>query len=213
MRTDIPATGSPVAPEELTTAPGGPRLRRWRATDARAVRDAFRAPLMERQAPEPVEDLSAAHRWLGEREEEWATGRAFSWAVLIPGTGTDEPVGCVRLGSVEHRHGTAWVSYWTVPSARGRGITTAALRAVCGAAFGPLRLYRLELGHRTDNPASCGVARGAGFAVEGVQRGKLLWGGRRYDVELHARLSDDPPAGPVRGTAAGNTHGAGHPVG
>ncbi|MCE7082282.1 GNAT family N-acetyltransferase [Streptomyces sp. ST2-7A] len=207
--TDFPAPGFPGAPDELTTLPAGPRLRRWRATDAGAVRDAFRAPLMERQAPEPVEDLSAAHRWLGEREEEWAAGRAFSWAVLPTGSPTDPPVGCVRLGAVERRHGTAWVSYWAVPAARGRGITTAALRAVCGAAFGPLGLYRLELGHRTDNPASCGVARGAGFAVEGVERGKLLWGGRRYDVELHARLADDPSPG----TEGDDTIGVGHPIG
>jgi hypothetical protein len=34
-------------------------------------------------------------------------------------------------------------------------------------AFDDAELFRLELGHRVNNPASCGVARAAGFAVEG----------------------------------------------
>jgi ribosomal-protein-alanine N-acetyltransferase len=54
-------------------------------------------------------------------------------------------------------------------------------------------LYRLELGHRVDNPASCSVAAYAGFAVEGRERGKLHYGDTRYDVEPRARLADDPP--------------------
>jgi RimJ/RimL family protein N-acetyltransferase len=53
------------------------------------------------------------------------------------------------------------------------------------------RLFRLELGHRVNNPASCRVASRAGFAVEGLERQKLLYDGVRYDVELHARLATD----------------------
>jgi RimJ/RimL family protein N-acetyltransferase len=55
-----------------------------------------------------------------------------------------------------------------------------------------LGLFRLELGHRMDNPASCRVARRTGFAVEGLERAKLRYGDRRYDVEIHARLASDP---------------------
>lgn len=43
-----------------------------------------------------------------------------------------------------------------------------------------------------NNPASCGVARGAGFVVEGLERAKLEYDGERFDVELHARLRTDP---------------------
>jgi hypothetical protein len=32
----------------------------------------------------------------------------------------------------------------------------------------------------------------AGFPAEGIERAKLRYGDRRYDVETHARLRDDP---------------------
>jgi RimJ/RimL family protein N-acetyltransferase len=54
------------------------------------------------------------------------------------------------------------------------------------------RLFRLELGHRLNNPASCRVATIAGFRAEGVERQKLRYGSERFDVETHARLATDP---------------------
>ncbi|GGZ84958.1 hypothetical protein GCM10010329_00530 [Streptomyces spiroverticillatus] len=37
------------------------------------------------------------------------------------------------------------------------------------------------------------MALRAGFAVEGLERGKLRYGDVRHDVERHARLATDPP--------------------
>jgi RimJ/RimL family protein N-acetyltransferase len=82
--------------------------------------------------------------------------------------------------------------YWTTQEARGRGVATAGVRAVAAWAFEEVGLFRLELGHRTNNPASCLVATRAGFVVEGLQRAKLCYDRERYDVELHARLATDP---------------------
>lgn len=76
--------------------------------------------------------------------------------------------------------------------ARGRGVATTAVRAVAASALDDLGRFRLELGHRTNNPASCRVATAAGFPVEGLERAKLGYGGERFDVELHARLATDP---------------------
>lgn len=58
-------------------------------------------------------------------------------------------------------------------------------------AFAERGLFRLELGHRTNNLASCKVALRAGFAAEGIERGKLVYDGVRHDVERHARLATD----------------------
>ena len=63
--------------------------------------------------------------------------------------------------------------------------------ALAEHAFAGLGLFRLELGHRLDNPASCRVASRAGFAAEGVERSKLRYGDLRFDVETHARLATD----------------------
>jgi ribosomal-protein-alanine N-acetyltransferase len=83
------------------------------------------------------------------------------------------------------------VYYWLGSSARGRGLATKALNSVAYWAFSA-GLFRLELDHRVNNPASCGAATRAGFLVEGIERQKLLYGADRYDIESHARLATDP---------------------
>ncbi|MFS2031568.1 GNAT family N-acetyltransferase, partial [Curtobacterium sp. CT11-45] len=120
-------------------------------------------------------------------------------------------VGCVGVTAIEHTHGTAWISYWLTPEARGRGMATRALAAAAEDAFA-LGLHRLELGHRTNNPASCAVATRAGFRAEGVERDKLRYGDDRFDVETHARLATDPtpdtvplPRDPARPSATSAT--------
>lgn len=59
-------------------------------------------------------------------------------------------------------------------------------------AFDVRGLERLELGHRVTNPASGGVARRAGFVVEGTEREKFLIDGQRIDVLTYGRLRSDP---------------------
>jgi RimJ/RimL family protein N-acetyltransferase len=175
-----------VTPQRLAA---GLLLRPWRAHDASAVLAAFSAPDMARQADEPVDSAESARRWIGRREQEHGSGTAFAFAVV---DGDDAPLGNVAVGAVNHVHATGWVSYWTAPAARGRRVATYGCEGVSRWAFGELGLFRLELGHRVNNPASCKVAQGAGFAAEGLQRQKLAYGGVRYDVELHARLASDP---------------------
>lgn len=101
-------------------------------------------------------------------------------------------VGHAALSHVERRHDSAWASYWVTASRRGRGLASRSLATVAAHGFDDLGLFRLELGHRVNNPASCRVASAAGFRAEGVERSKLRYGSDRYDVETHARLSTDP---------------------
>lgn len=110
-----------------------------------------------------------------------------NWAVVDSGIA----VGNVGASAIEFRHETAWMYYWLSPAARGKGYATGALVAVSDWAF-ENGLYRLELGHRVNNPASCLVATGAGFRAEGIERDKLRYGSDRYGVETHARLATDP---------------------
>jgi len=171
---------------EDTITAGGLTLRPWSARDARAVCAAFAEPGMERQADIATEQDAAD--WIRARQDQWAAGSAYSFAV----TSGPDLLGGVMVSSVERRHLTGWVSYWTVAASQGRGVATSACRLLAEWAFSDLGLFRLELGHRVNNPASCKVASRAGFAVEGRERQKLLYDGVRYDVELHARLATDP---------------------
>ena len=68
------------------------------------------------------------------------------------------------------------------------------MRAATRFAFEALGLNRVELFHAVDNPSSCGVATGAGFALEGVARQAYRYGdGVLHDDHMHARLANDPP--------------------
>ncbi|MGV9882626.1 GNAT family N-acetyltransferase [Streptomyces sp. NPDC003006] len=163
-------------------------LRPWREEDAATVLAAFSSPEMARQADEPVGDAEDAARWIARRTAERTVGSAYAFAVEDE-NGT--ALGNASVGAVNRTHGTGWVSYWTAPDARGGGVAAYGCGAVARWAFGELGLFRLELGHRTNNPASCRVAHAAGFAPECVQRQKLVYDGIRYDVELHARLASD----------------------
>lgn len=166
-------------------------LRRWRPDDVDAVLQAFSVADMDGQSAGPITDVDAALAWIAQKSTAWEQGSGFTWAV----TGEAGVVlGSVSVDAVEHRHDTGWVSYFTLPTARGRGAASAGLRLAADRAFTNLGLYRLELGHRVNNPASCKVATAAGFAVEGLEREKLRYGGQRFDVELHARLAGDPPS-------------------
>ncbi|WP_084964914.1 GNAT family N-acetyltransferase [Thermoactinospora rubra] len=156
-------------------------LREWREEDAPVVLRAFQAPDMARQSALPVLSLQDAVGWIA----GWAK-KEHAFAVTLDG----RVVGNVAVTNID-RHANGWVSYWTVPEARGRGVASAAVRLLAEWAFEERGLFRLELGHRTNNPASCRVALRAGFRAEGIERAKLLYDGVRYDVERHARLATD----------------------
>lgn len=64
--------------------------------------------------------------------------------------------------------------------------------AVANWALTDLGLFRLELGHRANNPASGSIALAAGFIQEGRERQKLRYGDERFDTLTYARLADDP---------------------
>ncbi|MBC7443258.1 MAG: GNAT family N-acetyltransferase [Ramlibacter sp.] len=100
-------------------------------------------------------------------------------------------VGDADLSTLE-RHDTAWVYYWVSAEARGQGLATRSLASAARWAFEQRDLFRLELGHRVNNPASRIVALKAGFAPEGIERQKLKYEHQRYDVETHSRLRSDP---------------------
>jgi ribosomal-protein-alanine N-acetyltransferase len=169
-------------------------LRSWRDCDAPAVLAAFAAADMAQQAGEPITDLAAARRWLAWASARTSRERGFVFAVTLP---DDVPVGCIAITDID-RHDCGWVSYWTAATVRGSGVAGDALSALTAWVHQVHRVSRLELGHRVNNPASGRVAVKAGFTVEGVERGKLCYGGERFDVARYARLAWDPCPQPGR---------------
>ena len=108
---------------------------------------------------------------------------------------------------LNHADGVSDVSYWVVPSSRGRGVATAAaLGALAEWAFDVLGLHRIFVDHSTRNLASCAVATRAGFRLEGTKREDALHADGWHDMHLHARLAVDvAPAGEPGGGRWGRT--------
>ncbi len=84
----------------------------------------------------------------------------------------------LRLGT----HHTGHIGYWCAREARGRGITTRALRLLCRHALEAFYLERLDLVTDVENLASQRIAAKVGFQREGILRSHLQHpDGRRMD--------------------------------
>jgi RimJ/RimL family protein N-acetyltransferase len=181
-------------------AAGDLQLRVWDPSMVDAVLEAVADPEIRRWNPlrvaDPVTDEelagdALARAWI-ENRREWA--EHATWAVCDATTGT--VLGYVSLHDLQRRHLTGEVGYWVLAGARGRGVGRGAVSAACGYGFGALGLNRIELFHAVDNLSSCGVATGAGFALEGIAREAYRYGDDvLHDDHMHARLAaDSPPA-------------------
>jgi RimJ/RimL family protein N-acetyltransferase len=184
-----PPPFEPLQPFEL---PAGPWcLRPWREDDVDEVWAAFQDPAIQLWNGGGVASRTDALVLLG-RRLDWSTGDHASWAIVRPGEG-DAVLGSVSLHSIDRIQGDAEVGYWTVAAARGRGLATEAVDAVCRWAFDALPIDRVELCHAVENAGSARVAEKAGFTQEGRLRSSYRYGdGVKHDELLWARLASDP---------------------
>jgi RimJ/RimL family protein N-acetyltransferase len=132
--------------------------------------------------------LAAARLWCANRGD-WTDGGHLSWLVKDT-SGT--LLGAISVFQINRRSLSGQAGYWVAPTARGRGVASAALSAASRFAYDGVGLTRIELYHAVDNPASCRTAERAGFAREGVHRQSYRYGdGLLHDEHSHARLATD----------------------
>jgi len=165
-------------------------LRSFRTDDADDLAAGCADPLTQRflaMLPDPYTREDALW-WIqqGAPAAVAAGGAAYAMA---------DPVTDRILGGGGHNPARAEareMGYWVAPWARGRGVATAAARALAADAFGR-GTARLFLHTDPANTASQRVAIAAGFTREGVARGGgRSRGGQRYDQIVWSRLATDP---------------------
>ncbi|MDQ3626741.1 MAG: GNAT family N-acetyltransferase [Verrucomicrobiota bacterium] len=86
---------------------------------------------------------------------------------------------------------TAELGYWLAEPFWGRGITTAAVKAIVQYAFTQLPLTRIEAYVYENNPASARVLEKSRFQFEGRLRKNVIKDGVVLDSLLYARLKDE----------------------
>ncbi|MEH0845256.1 GNAT family protein [Micromonospora sp. CPCC 205711] len=173
---------------------GAVRLRPFRLDDAADTAAACSDPLTQRfisGMPDPYTEESARW-WVTEgAPAAWAAGGS-AYAIADPAS--DRLLGGTGLSQVVPTRGQAEIGYWVAPWARGRGVATAATRALAAHAFAA-GISRLELLTHEENAGSQRVALAAGFRFEGVRRGaNPSRGGGRHDLLAWVRLADDSDA-------------------
>lgn len=158
-------------------------LRAWRDDDAAAVYEACQDAEILHWIPVIPRPYTMEHALAFVRGEA-APDITHSLAI----TEKERLVGAIGM-RVNDQNRTGHIGYWCSPWARGRGITTRALRLLSRHGLEELGLQRLELITDPDNIASQRVAEKVGFRREGVLRSHLLHpDGRRRDSVMFSLL-------------------------
>lgn len=160
-------------------------LRPWLPSDAPAVFEAFQDPAIQRWHVRRADSVDEAGEWVEKWRGGWATEDEAQWAIADH---EGALLGRIALKDVDLREGSADVAYWMVPAARGRGLCTSSVIALCQWSFGVAGFRRLGLDHSTENVASCRVAAKAGFFEEGTRRQAALHADGYHDMHMHALL-------------------------
>ena len=111
--------------------------------------------------------------------------------LLVVPADEDDPVGFVKLFSVDGTHGTGELGAYVAPEAQGNGYATAAGRRLVRFAFEERRLERLEANALADNAASRAVIERMGFVEEGRQRAAMFVDGERVDRVNYGLLREE----------------------
>jgi RimJ/RimL family protein N-acetyltransferase len=144
------------------------RLRALRETDVPRIVEACSEERTQHwlgQMPTPYTD-DDARAWLEVNTEGQSTGRKVTWAVADPDD--DRLLGAINafdIGEVDCE-----IGYWAHPEARGRGLTTAAMRLVTQYCFDELAVRRVRAVAALDNAASRHVIESVGLRQTGVER-------------------------------------------
>ena len=181
-------------PPVLTSAEaGGIRARPWRDDDVGAIgqRDPDQPPHL--MPVRGVLDAATFPEWLLARRERMAAGAMVSWCVAD--AATDRCLGEVLVFTHEGTlaDDTAELGYQVLPSARRRGVATAAARLVIEHALAPrpmcgMGLRRLVAQTAEDNVGSTRVLDTVGFTLWGTETAAdVLPSGRTVDA-LHWEL-------------------------
>ena len=136
-------------------------LRPWSDDDLEALTAACQDAEIARWLPMVPSPYSEddGRRYLEQTRLNWELGDAYNFAVVDE---SGRLLGSIAIRIL--RFSVGHIGYWMSAEARGRGIATQALKALCRWAVDELRLGRLELATDPDNPRRSGLRRRPDFS-------------------------------------------------
>ena len=136
-------------------------------------------------------------RWIGPTEgsaidvlalnrERWASGSPTLSICERDGT----CVGLVWINLRETDRATGWVGYWLLPTARGRGLATRAVRLISAWAVCQMGLTKIRLTTEPENDPSRRVAERSGFRQTDFLHHQATIDGRWIDQVVYELVSE-----------------------
>jgi ribosomal-protein-alanine N-acetyltransferase len=156
------------------------------------LREQSRAFLSPWEPIWPSDDLTklAFRRRLRRYQREIRNGTGFPFLIFSPDGET--LLGGVTLAHIQRGVTQSGVlGYWMGQRYAGKGLMTAAVRAVANFAFDTLHLNRVEAACLPHNLASIRLLEKVGFSREGYARKYLCIDGRWQDHILYGLVRDD----------------------
>lgn len=167
-------------------------------------------PWREGDEPALVRHADSHAVWRGLRDRfprPYTRADAEAWISLCrdmnPQTRLAIEVGGEAAGGITLEPGddinrrTAEIGYWLGEALWGRGIATAAVRAMTGYGFETLGLTRVFAVPLANNPASARVLEKCGYALEGRMRRSAVKEGVVLDQLLYAITDEDVSRAPL----------------
>lgn len=162
-------------------------LRPWTLDDLACIEEAATDPRIPEGTTVPsVHSPEAAAAFIERQWSRLTNGEGISLA--IASAATNAALGLIVL-TLRPQPGVAGVGYWVVPSGRGAGHATRAVRMLSDWALSSAHLARLEAWVEPHNLLSQRVVTAAGFEFEGTLRSFLSFPTRRADAMVFSRIA------------------------
>jgi len=135
----------------------------------------------------PHYSIDDMRRFLNDRIAEFAARESLTMTIRRRG----ELCGAIGLHRLDARHRSTSIGYWIDAAHEGKGIVTAACRAIVTEGFLNLGLHRIEIRCATWNHRSSAIPRRLGFVEEGILREAEWLHDRWVDLRVFSMLAQD----------------------
>lgn len=135
----------------------------------------------------PEYSIEDSRRFLAENIAELANRESLTMVIRHRGA----LCGAIGLHRIEPRHRNTSIGYWIDQQHQGKGIVSAACRAIVTQGFRDFGLHRIEIRCATWNHRSSAIPRRLGFVEEGILREAEWLYDRWVDLRVFSMLAQD----------------------
>lgn len=138
---------------------------------------------------EQIGSIDDAKEFISSVHRDFASGRLYQWGIELD----REIVGTCTLSAIDRKHRRAELGFAVVRRLWGLRIASRAAPAVIEFGFERMCLHRIEAEVDPENSASIRVLERAGFAREGVLRGRYFESGEARDSIFYGLVRTAAP--------------------